>query len=63
MRAAESVAADYRSRPFCPPQLDANELTRVDVNLALLKRKGVYPYEYATERGILLQLEVVRHQR
>ena len=48
VRAAETVAEDYRNRPFCPPQLNADELDRVNDNLALLKRKGVYPYEHAT---------------
>ena len=39
---------DYRCNPFVPPYLSNDEVTYVDERLALLKRKGVYPYEYAS---------------
>ena len=37
---------DYRNESFSTPKLDDNQRARVEAKLALLKRKGVYPYEY-----------------
>ena len=48
MRAAERAADDYRTKPFVPPMLSADEMVRITANLTLVKRKGVYPYEYMT---------------
>ena len=46
VRAAERSEDDYRHRPFKQPQLTVEEVTRVDNELTLMTRKGVYPYEY-----------------
>ena len=37
---------DYRNESFSTPKLDDAQRARVEAKLALLKRKGVYPYEY-----------------
>ena len=58
VRAAERAAEDYRNQPFVPPQLCADEDARVTAELQLVKRKGVYPYEYmdSFERFLETQL-------
>ena len=48
VRIAENADQDYRNHPFHTPQLKADEVERVDARLALLKRKGVFPYQYAS---------------
>ena len=42
----EMAEFDYRRAPYTPPSLTSEERQLVDVDLDLIKRKGVYPYEY-----------------
>ena len=37
---------DYRQYPYSAPTLTAEEINVVDRRLALMTRKGVFPYEY-----------------
>ena len=44
----EMVEFDYRRTPYAPPSLTLEEKELVDIDLELIRRKDVYPYEYMT---------------
>ena len=43
---ATYVHEDCRTHPYQPPTLTPDQQQQIDENLALMTRKGVYPYEY-----------------
>ena len=43
---AMHVHEDYRNHPYQPPTLMPNQQQQIEEDLALMTRKGVYPYEY-----------------
>ena len=43
---AMHVHEDYRNHPYQPPTLTSDQQQQIEEDLALMTRKGVYPYEY-----------------
>ena len=40
------IHKDYRNHPYQPPTLTSDQQQQIEEDLALVTRKGVYPYEY-----------------
>ena len=40
------VHEDYWNHPYQPPTLSPDQQQQIEEDLALMTRKGVYPYEY-----------------
>ena len=44
---------DYRNDPYIPPELTEEQTKKVEKMFHLIKKKGVYPYEYVTDLSVL----------